>query len=70
MLKQLFRDSAVYTVATLLTTGLGFVLLPIYARVLTPAEYGLFDYVTVVGLLVGVTVALEVAQGMMYFVTQ
>ena len=70
MLKQLFRDSAVYTVATLLTTGLSFVLLPIYARVLTPAQYGLFDYITVVGLLVGVTVALEVAQGMMYFVTQ
>lgn len=70
MLKQLFKDSAVYTVATLLTTGLGFVLVPIYARVLSPAEYGLFDYVTVIGLLVGVTVALEAAQGLMYYLAQ
>ena len=70
MLRRLFQDSAVYTVATLFTTGLSFVLLPIYARVLAPSEYGLYDYVVVLGLIVGVTVAFEVSQAVMYYLAR
>tara|TARA_R110002094_G_scaffold2675_5_gene10497 strand:- start:1080 stop:2378 length:1299 start_codon:yes stop_codon:yes gene_type:complete len=62
MLKKFFKDSFLYSLATLFTKGLGFILLPIYTRVISKAEYGLFDYLTTVGLILGVVVTFEITQ--------
>jgi len=62
MIKAFLKDSLLYTFANLFTRGIGFILLPIYTRLITKYEYGLFDYLTTLGLLLGVVVTLEVTQ--------
>lgn len=62
MIKAFLKDSLLYTFANLFTRGIGFILLPIYTRIITKYEYGLFDYLTTLGLLLGVVVTLEVTQ--------
>ncbi|EKO3781217.1 oligosaccharide flippase family protein [Vibrio metschnikovii] len=62
MIKAFFKDSLLYTLSNLFTKGVGFLLLPIYTRLITKYEYGLFDYLTTLGALLGVLVTLEVTQ--------
>ena len=40
MSKQVFKNSAYYMIASLLPTAVGFLMLPIYTRYLTPDDYG------------------------------
>lgn len=63
MLKALLRDSIIYTIPTLISRGLSFLLIPLYTRVLTPADYGALDMLIVFGSIVNLTIALEVSQG-------
>jgi len=63
MIRTFFRDSAIYTIPTILSTGISFFLVPLYTRVLSPADYGALDMITVFGSLVALTVALEISQG-------
>ena len=62
MIKRFFKDSLLYSFANLLTKGIGFILLPIYTRIISKEEYGLFDYITAIGLILGVIVSLEITQ--------
>jgi O-antigen/teichoic acid export membrane protein len=55
-LRKLAGASAVYGLGSVLTRGLGFVLLPVYTRYLSPAEYGI----------VALTVTCTVVLGMLY----
>lgn len=64
LLQRFLRDSAVYVLGSLITRGLGLVLLPFYTRVLSPHEYGLIDLLLVFAAFANVTVAVEVAQGL------
>lgn len=70
MIKALFKDSLLYTFANLFTRGIGFILLPIYTRVISKQEYGLFDYLTTIGLLLGVVVTLEITQAIYRFIPE
>lgn len=70
MIKAFFKDSLLYTFANLFTRGIGFVLLPIYTRVISKHEYGLFDYLTTIGFLLGVIVTLEVTQAIYRFIPE
>jgi len=70
MIKAFFKDSLLYTFANLFTRGIGFVLLPIYTRIISKQEYGLFDYLTTVGLLLGVVVTLEITQAIYRFIPE
>jgi O-antigen/teichoic acid export membrane protein len=63
MLKALLRDSVTYTFSTFISRGLSFLLIPLYTRVLTPADYGALDMLIVFGSIVNLTIALEVSQG-------
>lgn len=52
---RVIRDTAVYGGGDLLVRATGFLTLPIYTRVFSPAEYGVWGYATTaVGLLTGV----------------
>lgn len=46
MIKALFKESSIYAIPTLLVSLAGFFMLPVYTRVLTPADYGLLETVT------------------------
>jgi O-antigen/teichoic acid export membrane protein len=63
MLKQFFKDSAVYGLSTMLARGLSLILLPFYTRVLSPTDYGIIDILRIFTTLAGLTVALEISQG-------
>ena len=67
MVKAFFRDSAIYVIPTILSRGLALFLIPLYTRVLSPADYGALDLLTVFGNLVNLTIALEVSQGVARF---
>lgn len=67
MIHRFFRDSAIYTIPTILSTGISLFLVPLYTRVLTPSDYGALDMISVFGSLIALTVALEVSQGVARF---
>ncbi len=46
-LKQLGRDSVIYGVGGILAKSIAFLLLPVFTRVFTPAEYGTIEMLTV-----------------------
>lgn len=62
MLKQFFKDSAVYGAASILVRSTSLILVPFYTRVLVPEDYGVVDLLAVTTSLIVVTVALEIAQ--------
>lgn len=64
MLKAALRDSLVYGLASILSRGLAIFLLPIYTRVLSPADYGVYDLLVTLVALANLVVALEVSQGL------
>jgi O-antigen/teichoic acid export membrane protein len=69
MLKALIKDSAAYAIPAFISRGLSFFLVPLYTRVLSPADYGSLDLFMVFASIVNVTIALEVSQGLARFYT-
>jgi O-antigen/teichoic acid export membrane protein len=67
MIRRFFRDSAIYTIPSILSYGISFFLIPLYTRVLTPSDYGALDMITIFGSLIALTVALEISQGVSRF---
>ncbi|QTL36087.1 oligosaccharide flippase family protein [Pseudoalteromonas viridis] len=67
MIKRFLKDSALYTLANLFTKGIAFIMLPVYLSYLSKTDYGILDYITTVGLVLGVVVALEIAQAVIRF---
>lgn len=67
MIRAFFRDSLIYTIPAILSRGLSIILVPLYTRVLSPADYGALDMLMVFGSLANLTVALEVSQGVARF---
>lgn len=46
-LKGLIKDSFVYGVASILSRFIGFLLMPLYTRILTPADYGVLNIINI-----------------------
>lgn len=69
-MRRVFRDSFIYAAAGLLSGGLNLILLPVYARNLRPAEYGVLELMMLFGTLVNLTVGLEVMQGVARFFSE
>ncbi|MDO9049996.1 MAG: oligosaccharide flippase family protein [Methylotenera sp.] len=67
MLKSFIRDSVVYAIPSIVSRGLAVILIPLYTRVLTPADFGSLDLFIAFATLVNLTVALEVSQGVARF---
>ncbi len=64
MIGRFVKDGLIYTLAGILTRGLAILLLPLYTRILSPADYGALDLILAFGTLVHLTVACEIAQGL------
>ncbi len=69
MLRAFLKDSAIYSVPTLVSRGLALLLIPLYTRVLTPGDYGSLDLFTVFAGIINLTIALEVSQAVARFYT-
>lgn len=58
------KHSAIYAVGTILRRITGLVMLPIYTRYLTPADYGVVELLTMAIELAGILVGLRISQAM------
>lgn len=67
MLKAFLKDSATYAIPAFISRGLALFLVPLYTRVLSPADYGSLDLLTVFSGIVNLTISLEVSQGVARF---
>ena len=67
MIKQLLRDSLLYLVPNLLARGIGLILLPIYTRYLSPADYGVVELLAILYALLNLVLPLEISQAVARF---
>lgn len=63
MLGLFLRDSLIYGLTSILSRSLGFLLLPIYTRILEPQDYGVLDLITTAVVFINLVLALEIGQG-------
>jgi O-antigen/teichoic acid export membrane protein len=64
MMRALFRDAIIYGLSSILSRGLSILVLPIYTRILLPADYGVLDMIVVIGSFANLLVALEITQAL------
>lgn len=67
MMRRLFTDTLIYGVSAILSRGLSLIVLPIYTRILSPADYGALDMIFVIGSFATLMVALEINQALARF---
>lgn len=67
MLRSLLKDSAVYGIGILLSRLIGFLMIPIYTRVLTPADYGVIETIVRLVDVIGLILALGLASAFMRY---
>jgi len=67
MLKVFLKDSFTYTLGTLLSRGISFLMLPLYAHFFNPKEFGVMDLLLVTGNVLSVVIGLEIHQAVARF---
>lgn len=68
MIKDFVKSGIIYSIPTIVSRALSIVLVPLYTRVLSPADYGVLDLLSAFGNLALLTVALEISQAVARFV--
>jgi O-antigen/teichoic acid export membrane protein len=66
-IKSLFKHSSIYGIGTIAGQAVGFLLLPLYTRYLTPADYGIATIIDITMALFGVTVGVGILNAMTRF---
>jgi len=61
------KDSAIYVIPTVLSRGIGLILLPVYTHFLTPDVYGALELLTLLYVLLNLTLPLEISQSVARF---
>ena len=67
MIKRILSDSFFYTLANLLTKGIGFIMIPIYTFYYSTKDYGIIDLVTISGSMLTIIIGLEIHQAVARF---
>lgn len=70
MLKQFIQHSSIYTLATFISRGASFIMLPILTHYLHPKDYGILDLITVVSGFVALICGLELYQGLARYIPE
>ncbi|MBN4082128.1 oligosaccharide flippase family protein [bacterium AH-315-B15] len=70
MLRDLIKEGGLYTLASLLTRGMTLLLLPFYASVFSTSDFGIFDILSVFGVLITAILCLQLNQGMGRYVAE
>lgn len=65
MLRALVKDSAIYAVGTIASRLVGFIMIPVYTRVLTPADYGVIETIVRVVDIISLILALGLAEALL-----
>lgn len=67
MIKKILADSFLYTLANLLTKGIGFIMIPIYTAYFSTKDYGVIDLLIVTGTILSIIIGLEIHQAVARF---
>lgn len=67
MIKNILKDSFLYTLANLFTKGIGFIMIPIYTSYFSTKEYGIIDLLVITGSLLSIIIGLEIHQAVARF---
>lgn len=67
MKRRFIKDTLVYGAATVFSRGLSFLALPVYTRILAPADYGAMDMILVAGTFANLIVPMEISQALARF---
>lgn len=70
MIKKIFQDSFFYTLSNIFTKGVAFLMLPIYLAYLTKEDFGMFDYILIIGSLFNIVITLEISQSVLRFASE
>lgn len=70
MLKQFIQHSSIYTLATFVSRGASFIMLPILTHYLQPKDYGILDLITVLSGFVALICGLELYQGLARYIPE
>ena len=62
MLKGLLRDASLYSLSSVLARGFSFITVPVFTRILSPADYGALDLLSYVTLLAPLVIGAAVDQ--------
>jgi O-antigen/teichoic acid export membrane protein len=66
-IKSFIKQSSIYTISSFLSRGISLLLIPLYTRVLNPADYGAIDILTLSCTLINMIIALEIHQAIARF---
>lgn len=69
MLKDLLKEGGLYTVANLVTKGVGLLLIPFYADYFTQAEYGIISMLGIAGAVSAAIFSFQIYQGVGRFIS-
>ena len=70
MFKNLLKANIYYLISSVFGKGLIFFLLPIITRLLTPAEFGIIDYILIIAAFVYLVAGIETRQGVARFLPE
>ncbi|GAF69488.1 unnamed protein product, partial [marine sediment metagenome] len=62
-MKKLFKHMSIYGLGGIMTKAISFFLLPIYTRVLVPADYGTLELVYMAGGIIAISYGLMISSG-------
>lgn len=70
MLQILFKNSAVYAVGIILSRLVSFLMIPVYTRVLTPADYRVIETIVRLVDILSILLALGMSEALLrYYIT-
>jgi O-antigen/teichoic acid export membrane protein len=67
MIKKFLHDSFYYTIPSILSKGLAVFLIPLYTKVLNPADYGMLDLFLAYLAFINMTITIDVVSGLARF---
>ena len=67
MIRSFFRHSFLYSLVNIINKGIGILLTPLYTRVFEPADYGLLDWVLIIGSVIIGIANFQISQGLGYY---
>src|SRR5258708_5641689 len=67
MFREIAKKSGIYSLVPVINRGASFLLLPIYTRVLTPADYGVMELLDLTSNIVALLLGTRIGQALFYF---
>jgi O-antigen/teichoic acid export membrane protein len=66
MIKRIFKSTGLYSISVFAGKAVGFVLLPVYTRYLTPADYGVIELLELTLYVFQVLIGMKVGEALLY----